>query len=328
MAIPPLSKKPKRLMPTREEIERHLPASEVLKMPMFTSEKASNPRPQKLGNTQQKSQIKQGGNANLKSAKKNKTPLVSRSPYFEEKSYNVMTAQEQVAYLDELAHIPKYKTTKMTRLEAQDCIGKIKSKINSIMRLCYELATRKGYEVLGYKDFKECVMKELAGVIGYDYAHKMKNAGEVHVVVCPKLPMGTVPESVLRPMHRLSDDEMKEVWDSTVKEDVDGAPIIPTANDITSTIKAIGFADDIIDVKDLKRSLRDIEFSPKLKKHFKEDIEDLIEEYIKKSSITPTPPVSKEHFEKTVRILLNALRTTILGEYEKLYGRQQGNRPS
>jgi len=101
-------------------------------------------------------------------------------------------------------------TDDMTKTEARNAINTIKNSKCSLMKTCYELEIRKGYLALAYDSFKECIEIELVGVIKYDYAIKMKNAGQVHMSVCPEIPMGEVSEGVLRPLYRLDDAKGKK----------------------------------------------------------------------------------------------------------------------
>ena len=150
---------------------------------------------------------------------------------------------------------PKYKTSEMSRHEAGIAIFKIKNNVSSIMQMCYELDARKGYKALGYNSFKECVMKELAGIINYDYAFKMKNAGYVHRVVCPDLVMGSIPEGTLRLLHPLkSDEDKKEVWEAAAANSgIDG--IMVDRGDIMREINGRGLLTRIAETKELKKIL-------------------------------------------------------------------------
>jgi len=98
----------------------------------------------------------------------------------------------------------------MTKTEARDAIKTIKKNLCSLMEICHQLDTRKGYRALGYSSFKECVARELADVVDYEYAIKLKNSGRVHMCVCPEIPMGEVSDGVFRPLHRFSDAMRKK----------------------------------------------------------------------------------------------------------------------
>jgi len=215
---------------------------------------------------------------------------------------------------------PKYKTSEMSRHEAGIAIFKIKNNVSSIMQMCYELDARKGYKALGYNSFKKCVMKELAGIINYDYAFKMKNAGYVHRVVCPDLVMGSIPEGTLRLLHPLkSDEDKKEVWEAAAANSgIDG--IMVDRGDIMREINGRGLLTRIAETKELKKILvfTIYEFSPELTSKLDEVALELFEEFTKQSSFVTEAPLNKDHFDKALKELLRRLRIFILDKYPEM----------
>ncbi len=228
-------------------------------------------------------------------------------------------------YLDQLGEVIQYlnppiqqiyDTTDMDFAEALQAIIQLQDNTYSSMQLCYGLSSRKGYKALGYDDFKTCIEEKLKGYINYDYALKMKNAGEVHLVVCPELSMGEVPESVLRPMHKLSDEVKKEVWEKAYNER--GGKT--TATVVLNAIK---------EVQGLKVNLYDSEISQRLfnfdpSSELVEQLDEaglaLIKEFFKKCpplDLYTDTTISKGHFEKTVKFVLRRLGYRIVDQYKE-----------
>jgi hypothetical protein len=225
-------------------------------------------------------------------------------------------SNEQYRYLAKL----KNGTGQLTEKDAGIVIHAIKTSVSSIMEMCYVLAVREGYKSLGYNTFKECVMKELAGVINYDYAHKMKNAGLVHMVVCPNLPMGSIVEGTLRLLHPIkSDEDKKEVWEAAAANSgIDG--IMADRGDIMREINGRGLLTRIAETKELKKILvfTIYEFSPELTSKLDEVALELFEEFTKQSSFVTEAPLNKDHFDKALKELLRRLRIFILDKYPEI----------
>jgi len=195
---------------------------------------------------------------------------------------------------------------------------------------CYELETRKGYLALGYTSFKECVANELVGVVEYDYAIKLKNAGEVHMCVCPEIPMGQISEGVLRPLHRLTDAKRKEVRDIVVKtygdfrkvkgpmltEIIESHDLVAPAKDGKSETKAktqtsivANGPKDVLDPK--------IIINTKLQKKMRITVLDLLKE---NTTGNKHHSVSKKSFEAALNTMLDDLFEFLYGHYENIYG--------
>lgn len=319
MAIPLRKDKPERLKPISEEAKRRpVPIGKQAKKPIAISKKTIKPKPNKISHIHQEGQLKQDSNSKTpKNTNKQLATHISLSPYFDPKSYKVMSVYEKSDYLIRLAQMPQYDTKEMDEVEARECVEEIKFKLKSVMRLCYELDVRKGYEALGrpeyengYPNFKTCVMKELAGVINYDYAHKMKNAGEVHMVVCPEIPMGSVPESVLRPMHGLPYEEMKEVWKRAVMKCKDVEKVKKPI--IEEVIKTGGF--EKISTK--TKTPINIEVPHALTVAMQKNAFNLIKNH---DLINGNAPVSKTNFNKALGLLFNEVRSYVSDRYEKLH---------
>lgn len=196
-------------------------------------------------------------------------------------------------------------------------IGKTKT-IN--MKLCYLLSAKKGYKALGYKDFKECIMKELRGTISYDYAHKLKNAGEVHMVVCPELPMGEVPEGVLRELHGLEEQEMKDVWQKAIDSNDELDKRLPTASELKKE-KHILKSDDtpLANPTKLEDTIYKVLFEdkPELAEKFCEVTNELVTDVRQLSPrYSSGQPMTKHQYGKILTGLLKELESNLLRSYE------------
>lgn len=236
-------------------------------------------------------------------------------PPCSEEIYGVMSSEEKDGYR---LKGQVYKTSKMTKKEALEIVIKIQNNVRSVMSLCYELSVREGYKALGHNTFKECVMKDLAGVINYDYAHKMKNAGEVHRVVCPDIPMGKIPEGVLHLLHKYADDDRKKIWGSAITMGLDGVQV--SATDIKYAIRNLGLEDRRENIKELHKDYKNLKLSDRLEKKLKTDVSEIFEEFRKQTSVNPAPPITKKYLDKSLIFILNKLRSSILDDYENKYG--------
>lgn len=211
------------------------------------------------------------------------------------------------------------KNNDMTKTEARKAINTIKNNMCSLMETCYEFETRNGYAALGYKSFKECVEIELVGVIKYDYAIKMKNAGQVHLIVCPEIPMGEVSEGVLRQLYRLTDAKRKAVWNAAVRK-CGGDYTEVTEPMITEIIEAKGLAAPVKD--DKANGPKDV-LDPKiiLKARLQKEMRLTVLELLQENATgNKHRPASKEYFEAALNSILDDLFHFLSGHYKSLYG--------
>jgi len=217
---------------------------------------------------------------------------------------------------------------RMTKAEAKNAIKTIKANASSLMEKCYDFATREGYLVLGYTTFKECITNELATVISYDYAHKMKNAGEVHMIVSPDTPIGSIAESVLRPLHRLPDDQKKVVWDQTVQECGDITKV--TADIAKNVIKSMGLEKPATSRQSKAESKKQAENGlkndspsgvipdPQLQERLQQSTLEIIKQFIIDNG---SQYDSKENFEAALQFTVDNLFNFLAEQYDSLYSK-------
>jgi hypothetical protein len=215
----------------------------------------------------------------------------------------------------------------MTKMEARDAIKTIKQNVGSLIELCYLLDRRKGYAALDYASFKECVAKELVGVVEYDYAIKLKNAGQVHACVCPEIPMGEVSEGIFRPLYRLPDATKRKVWNIAINKSGDYKKV--TGAILKEIIKSKGLAAPAKDAKSettAKTSITSngqkdaidskIIINKKLQKQMRLSLLKLL----KQDNIeNENRPASKENFEAALNIILDDLFNFLFRHYDEIY---------
>lgn len=216
----------------------------------------------------------------------------------------------------------------MGKDEARNYIQQINDNMSSLMEICYEFERREGYVALGYKSLKECIEKELPEKITYNYAHKMINAGRVHAIVCPELPMGQVAESVLRSLHGESDDKKIEVWAESL-EKCGGKVEKVTAKIIKDVVKSKNVnAGDKVDLKPKHEPLHVESTGEPVKdssgvfrdKKLLEEVQLVTIESVKKLIVeNGNRYESKDHFKEDMKIMTNELFEYMLGQYESLY---------
>lgn len=139
----------------------------------------------------------------------------------------------------------------MNKVDATNAIASIKQHPESLMRMCYELKERNGYEALGYKSFRLCIETELEGEINYEEARKQFQAGKVHQNVCPELAMGSIDASILRPLYKLQKITRRLIWLSALKKKCDN-PLLITKKDIKSIIEKFNYEKPKSTVKSIK----------------------------------------------------------------------------
>lgn len=128
----------------------------------------------------------------------------------------------------------------LNKQDAQLLINEILHASAELMKMCYLLDVKEGYKALEYDNFKECIQTELKGIVNYDYATKLKNAGYTHALVCPELSMGEVPPGRFRPLQSLSDEDKQRVWNTAKESITPGQNGIPSSASIKSALNRLG----------------------------------------------------------------------------------------
>lgn len=128
----------------------------------------------------------------------------------------------------------------LNKQDAQLLINEILHASAELMKMCYLLDVKEGYKALEYDNFKECIQTELKGIVNYDYATKLKNAGHTHALVCPELSMGEVPPGRFRPLQSLSDEDKQRVWNTAKESITPDQNGIPSSASIKSALNRLG----------------------------------------------------------------------------------------
>ena len=116
----------------------------------------------------------------------------------------------------------------MTKQEALDCIDKINHGVKELRQLLFDLHERKGWKVLGYGSWRDCVNERFTQ--SQSYLYRQVGAAKVEQAISPKGEIGVYSESVLRPISALSDKEsMQEAWSLSMDKAADEKKDLPTA---------------------------------------------------------------------------------------------------
>ncbi len=108
----------------------------------------------------------------------------------------------------------------MTHVEAKECVSKINSTLTNVRSLILELYERKGWEVLGYRSWRECVTKEFKQ--SERYLYRQLEAAQTEKNIWP-IGQKSIPESQLRLLTSLPTPELqKEAWEESVRTAPEG----------------------------------------------------------------------------------------------------------
>ena len=113
----------------------------------------------------------------------------------------------------------------MTMDEARETDRLIKRHINTTRYLLLDMRDRQGWKALGYESFVEYGEKELN--FASTHLYQLANAAEIalqigYSAIAEKQP----PESQLRPLSQVPEDERKAIWDeATRKAEEEGAKL-------------------------------------------------------------------------------------------------------
>jgi hypothetical protein len=98
----------------------------------------------------------------------------------------------------------------MSAAEAQRTNAAIKAGITTVRALLQDMRDRKGWKALGYSSFDEYGKTELG--YGKAYIHHLANAADVAGSLGLSTKVDETPETHLRPLAPLSDEERRKVW--------------------------------------------------------------------------------------------------------------------
>jgi len=105
--------------------------------------------------------------------------------------------------------------TRMTVDEARVCINIIRSCYRQARVMLLDLHERRGREVLGYKNWRECVVGEFGQSEAYLY--NQLQAAKIERNISSIEEIGVIPEWQLRPLQELEIDQQREAWTKAVE---------------------------------------------------------------------------------------------------------------
>jgi hypothetical protein len=123
----------------------------------------------------------------------------------------------------------------MDEREARDCVESIRRGVESIRRLIFDLYSRRGWQALGYATWAACVTAEFNQSRGYLY--RQLQAAFIESEINPQGEIGTIPESVVRPLARLPEGERAEVYHAAVASAPDGRPTAAAVQRIVTSVR-------------------------------------------------------------------------------------------
>ncbi|MDJ0718208.1 MAG: hypothetical protein QNJ54_28940 [Prochloraceae cyanobacterium] len=103
----------------------------------------------------------------------------------------------------------------MTKEEAHQCIDEIKGHLIGVRKLLLELEERRGWEILGYKSMRQCMLAEFVGCQSQLY--RELKAGKIEKKISPQGEIGLIPEKHLRHIGSLPQEEWVDAWEQVVK---------------------------------------------------------------------------------------------------------------
>lgn len=103
----------------------------------------------------------------------------------------------------------------MTKAEAQECVNRIKGRIENIRRNLIELYEREGWKALGYASWRECVIREFGQSEAYLY--RQLAAARIEANLSPTGEIGKLPERQVRPLTALPPEKQREAWKQVVE---------------------------------------------------------------------------------------------------------------
>lgn len=98
----------------------------------------------------------------------------------------------------------------MTAIEARHCVTEIVSNVNRARTLLLELYERKGWQVLGYSNWRECVTKEFGQ--SKSHLYRQLEAAKIERIISPIGEISNIPEGQLRPLTKLPTDQQAAAW--------------------------------------------------------------------------------------------------------------------
>jgi len=120
--------------------------------------------------------------------------------------------------------------------EARECADRISTGINNIRKDVVDLHDREGWSALGYNTWTECVEKEFDQARRYIFYQFAAAQIEQNVSGCTKVHLGTIPETHLRPLAKLTPEKQREAYQQAVETAPEGKV---TAAHVSKVVKEL-----------------------------------------------------------------------------------------
>lgn len=130
--------------------------------------------------------------------------------------------------------LPISTSAPMSRAEARACAGAIRSHLEGARVLILDLFERRGWEALGYKSWRECVVAEFD--VSTQHLYRQLEAAKVERVVAPGQPIGSIPERSLRPLAGLPPETQAEAYAKAALDSPSGRP---TASQVKAAVAEV-----------------------------------------------------------------------------------------
>ena len=97
-----------------------------------------------------------------------------------------------------------------------------------------------GYEILGFDSLKACFKQELANTKSLSMLYRQAEAARLESLLLPTVEIGTVRESVLRPLSKLKNDDTKtkQAWNMAMRNKSDKSTY-PTAKNVKDAVNEL-----------------------------------------------------------------------------------------
>ena len=118
--------------------------------------------------------------------------------------------------------------------EARECVDKINTNMNNVRHLILDLHDRKGWEALGYTNWRDCVTAEFKQ--NQRYLYYQLEAAQTEKNICTIVQKEPIPEGQLRPLSKLEPEQQREAWQKAVETAPEGKV---TAAHVSKVVKEL-----------------------------------------------------------------------------------------
>lgn len=125
------------------------------------------------------------------------------------------------------------KAPKLSKREARSLIERIHSHVKDARILILELYEKRGWKILGYTSWRECVVAEFQQ--SKSRVYQLLDAAKIERNLSTFVEKGSViPEGILRPLTKLNPQQQREAWIKVTAESAN-----PTATQVEVAVESI-----------------------------------------------------------------------------------------